>query len=287
MVDDLLFGRVTSFRREQGFGVITLDDGTEVKFDASACTMIPEEGAGVRLRVGPAKWGGGMKALHVEPRGSSTLMAPAPPATLDQQIAALQREHLVGGLSEHVMAQLVAEVFDGQVADATLLDVLDAFYVQDASRARHDGYLRHDRHFHHATDDILADIAAQLPGARLPRQVSWTPRVAFARSQPGATDTGPWHRDRRAPTPVESAPREPLGTLVARLPDGSERVLEVESLDDIIALANEALREASDVRRLYALDTAGDWHATIVLASDRAKRLARILPFATSPQVVN
>src|ERR1041384_4844982 len=69
MVDDLLCGRVTSFRREQGFGVITLDDGRDVPFDASHCTMVPEEGAAVRLRVGPARWGGGIKALDVEPRG--------------------------------------------------------------------------------------------------------------------------------------------------------------------------------------------------------------------------
>ena len=91
MVDELLNGRVTSFRREQGFGVITLDDGRDVKFDASACTMVPEEGAIVRLRVGPARWGGGFKALHVEPRGSSTLFVPAVPAMLGAQLASLER----------------------------------------------------------------------------------------------------------------------------------------------------------------------------------------------------
>jgi cold shock CspA family protein len=123
MADDLLSGRVTSFRREQGFGVITLDDGRDIKFDASACTMVPEEGAAVQLRIGPARWGGGFKALHVEPRGSSTLFVPAAPPSLDQQIAALQREHLAGALSEHVMAQLVTEVFGGQLGDASLIDV--------------------------------------------------------------------------------------------------------------------------------------------------------------------
>jgi cold shock CspA family protein len=94
MVDDLLSGRVTSFRREQGFGVITLDDGRDIKFDASACTMIPEEGAPVRLRVGPAKWGGGEKALHVEPRGSSVLFVPATP--LHEQLASLERNAKLG-----------------------------------------------------------------------------------------------------------------------------------------------------------------------------------------------
>jgi cold shock CspA family protein len=163
MVDDLLHGRVTSFRREQGFGVITLDDGRDVKFDASACTMIPEEGASVRLRIGPARWGGGFKALHVEARGSSRLFVPAPPPSLDLQIAALQREHLVSALSEHVMAQLI-----GDRGDAALIDVLDAFYAADPARARDDGYLR----FAQPASDVLPMIAAALPGLELrPREL--------------------------------------------------------------------------------------------------------------------
>ena len=168
MVDDLLNGRVTSFRREQGFGVITLDDGRDVKFDASACTMVPEEGAAVRLRIGPARWGGGFKALHVEARGSSTLLVPAQPPTLDEQIAALQGEHLVGSLTEHVMAQLDADVFGGRIAETPLIDVLDAFYAADAARARHDGYLRFAPPLPDAAETIAA-IAAALPGLTLPR----------------------------------------------------------------------------------------------------------------------
>jgi cold shock CspA family protein len=269
MVDDLLYGRVTSFRREQGFGVITLDDGRDVKFDASACTMVPEEGAVVRLRVGPAKWGGGFKALHVEPRGSSTIFVPIDPPTLDQQIAALQREHLVGSLSELAMAQLIADMFGGRLGDATLIDVIDAFYVQDSARARHDGYLRRIRPFHHGASDILADIAALIPGATLPQQLSWTRAVASEGDAPAARARGS------------------IGTLQARLPDGSERTLEVDSLDDIVALVNDTLRAAGDARRLYPLDTSGDWHAYLVLSSERATRLARVLPFATPPQAIN
>src|SRR5947207_7536769 len=136
MVDDLLCGRVTSFRREQGFGVLTLDDGRDVPCDAHICKGIPEEGAAVRLRVGPAKWGGGMKALHVEPRGSSTLAVARAISTLDEQIAALQREHLVSALSEHMMAELIATQFAGRAADATLVRVLDAYYARDPVRAR-------------------------------------------------------------------------------------------------------------------------------------------------------
>src|SRR5512140_812704 len=180
MADDLVCGHVTSFKREQGFGVITLDDGRAVKFDASACTMVPEEGAAVQLRVAPAKWGGGFKALHVEPRGSSVMVGPKP-LTLDEQIALLQAEHLVGALSEQVMTELVNEVFGGQLGDATL----------------------------------LAGIAALLPDAALPRQLGWAVR-----------------------------------TLQVRLPDGSERSLDVDSLDDIVFLVNDTLRAAGDQRRL-------------------------------------
>jgi cold shock CspA family protein len=227
MVDDLLSGRVTSFRREQGFGVITLDDGRDVKFDASDCTMVPEEGAAVRLRVGPARWGGGIKALHVEPKGSSTLFVPASPPTLDEQIAALQREHLVGALSEQVMALIMAQVtaqLGGQRRDAALGDVLDAFYTADAARARHDGYVRFAAPYP-APSDALPILAAAVPGIALPR------------------------------------------------PD------DARSLDELIPLINRSLETARDPRRLFALDTGADRRAYIALPADRAKRLARVLPF--------
>lgn len=238
MADDLLCGRVTSFRREQGFGVITLDDGRDVKFDASACTMVPEEGNAVRLRVAPARWGGGFKALHVEPGSSSTLFAPAPP-TLDQQIATLQREHLVGALSEHVMEQLAADVFGGQLGEATLIEVIDAFYIQDSTRARHDGYLRRVQGLRHNPVELLAEIATLLPDAKLPRELA---------ASASATDG--------------------------------------DSLDKIVSLANEALRAAGDPRRLYPLETRGDWHAYLALPSDRAQRLATVLPFVAPPHTI-
>jgi cold shock CspA family protein len=264
MADDLLPGRVTSFRREQGFGVITLDDGRDVKFDAHVCQGVPEEGTAVLLRVGPAKWGGGIKALHVEPRASSLLIAPAPSSVLDRQIAALQGEHLVAALSEHVMSQLVTEAFGGELGDVTLIDVIDAFYVQDRARARHDGYLRHVRPFRHSSADILAEIAALVPDAAVPRQLSWT------------------HRPK-----AEHDPSEAIGTLRARLPDGSERAIDVASLDDIVRLVNDTLRAAGDPRRLYPLETRGDWYAYLALSADRAGRLASVLPFTTPPQTIN
>jgi cold shock CspA family protein len=273
MVDDLLYGRVTSFRREQGFGVITLDDGRDVKFDASDCTMIPEEGAAVRLRVGPARWGGGQKALHVEPRGSSTLLVQPEPPTLDQQIAALQREHLVAALSEQVMAHIVRDVFGGRAGDATLARVLDAYYTRDEARARYDGYVRSERPYRRSAGDVLAAIAVLIPGAALPRELSWTPRRAPADARAERRDSRPQH--------------ETLGTLHVQLPDGRERQLDVESLDDIVLMVNSALRSAGDARRLFPLETDGTWHAYFVLTLDRASRLASVLPFAMPPHVFN
>lgn len=242
MADDLLSGRVTSFRREQGFGVITLDDGRDVKFDASICKGVLEEGAAVQLRIGPARWGGGFKALHVEARGSSMLQVPPTPLTLDEQIAMLQGEHLISALSEHVMEQLVADVFGGRLGDATLIDVIDAFYVQDGTRARHDGYLRRVDGLRHNAADILTEIAALLPDAKIPRQLELAT---------GAAAT------------------------------------EGASLDHIVSRVNEALRAADDPRRLYPLETRGDWHAYLALPSDRARRLATVLPFTASPDTLN
>jgi cold shock CspA family protein len=222
MVDDLLSGRVTSFRRERGFGVITLDDGRDVKFDASDCTMVPEEGAVVRLRIGPARWGG-IKALHVEPRGSSTLLVPASPPTLDEQITALQREHLVGELSEHVMARLSDDVFGGRIEEAALVDVLDAFYAADPARRRHDGYLRFMPPLP-SVGDALAAFAMAV-GMALPRPVA-------------------------------------------------------RSIDELVPQVNRVLEAARDVRRVYPLATGRHWRAYFLLTTDRAQRLAKILPFA-------
>jgi hypothetical protein len=232
MSTDLLAGRITSFRREQGFGTITLDDGRELKFDASICTMVPEEGTAVRVRVGPAKWGGGEKAVHVEPvEAADSFLAPKAKPTIENQLAAIEAEHLVAQLTESVLTAIVKDRFGGKLEDAPLLELLDAYYAGDPKRAVADGYLRHDAGG--ALDGVLGGLATLLAGVKLP---------------PDVGDAG--------------------------------------SVDDVIERVNQALRAAGDGRRVYALDTRAAWRGFYTLASDRAKRLAGTLPFATDPKDV-
>lgn len=238
----MVTGRVSAFRKEQGFGTITLDDGRDVKFDASACTMVPSEGEAVRLKIAPAKWGGGFKAVHVEPASSAVPAAPRG-KSLDEQLAILQGEHLVAALTEQRLAELVGELYGGRAEDATLLAIVDAYYTAEPARAVAEGYLRHDARFGQETSDVLAELAERVPGVHLWRQLEWTKQ-----------------------------------TLNVELPDGSKRSVEVESLDDVVALANEALAAAGDARRFYPLDTDGDWHAYLALTAARADRIARALP---------
>jgi hypothetical protein len=281
MTTDLVPGRITSFRREQGFGMITLDDGTEVKFDAGICTMVPEEGAAVRLRTGPAKWGGGLKALFVELAEAPAVALAARPRTLEDLLAAVQREHLVNALTESLMDEIVAQRFGGQPEAGTILELLDAYYTGDPERARSDGYLRRGAGLPAETDDVLAELAGLLPNARLPRQVRWTGR---------ARGTGPRDESDVETVPYEKAdgadaPGEPAAvpTLVVADPDGRERAVDAAALEDVVEVANAALRRAGDGRRIYKLDTSGAWQAYLAIASDRALRLAGTLPFAPPP----
>ncbi len=281
MTTDLVSGRITSFRREQGFGMITLDDGTQVKFDSGICTMVPEEGAMVRLRTGPAKWGGGLKALYVELADAPAVREAARPQTLEDLLAAVQREHLVSGLTESIMDEIVAQRFGGQPEAGTILELLDAYYTGDPDRAKSDGYLRRDVGLPAETDDVLAELAALLPNAKLPRQVGWSGRVrGTVPREESEVETVPYEKADGADAPGEPAPPPKL---VVSDQDGRERSIDAAALDDVIELANAALRRAGDGRRVYKLETGGAWQAYLALASDRALRLAGTLPFAPPP----
>jgi hypothetical protein len=302
---DLVDGRITSFKKEQAFGVITLDDGTAVKFDAGICTMVPEEGASVRLRVGPAKWGGGLKALYVEPAAAPAFIAAPRPPSLEDQLAAVQREHLVSGLSEQILGELIADAFAGEPERATLLDLLDAYYAADPVRARSDGYLRRSTRPAPGAPDIgdaLGALTALLPDAKLPVQVRWTTVAEIVEKSAAEAETVPYEKaeeladpaggERGAgagagAVPLMTPKGEPaLGTLVVRDPDGREREIAIATLDDVVELVNAALRRIGDGRRVYRLRTGDAWRAYFALASDRALRLAAALPFEPPPDEI-
>ncbi len=170
---DLVAGHISRFTREQGFGTITLEDGRAIPFDASICAMKPEEGDQVHVRVGKARWGGGEKAVHVQPlaAGSGPVTA-ARELTLDQRIGELQAAHLLAGLTESVQQQLVADRFGGDATKATLLALVDAYYEADATRATHDGYVRDDVRDGALLAPVVAALAARLPEVRLPDMIA-------------------------------------------------------------------------------------------------------------------
>jgi hypothetical protein len=156
MSTDFVPGRITAFKREQGFGTITLDDGRQVPFDAGICQMAPSENDAVLVQVGKAKWGNKDKAVVVKPIDRTAppfgvasaerplgleafaLGSNATPLARDQQIGLLQAQHLLGGLTEETLVLIEKDL----PADAALVAVLDAYYEVDPTHAIDDGYVR-------------------------------------------------------------------------------------------------------------------------------------------------
>lgn len=138
MSTDFVPGRITSFKREQGFGTITLDDGRQVPFDAGICQMSPSENDAVLVQVGKAKWGNKDKAVVVKPVDGFALGSNATPLARDQQIGLLQAQHLLGGLTEETLLLIEKDL----PPDASLAAVLDAYYEVDPTHAIDDGYVR-------------------------------------------------------------------------------------------------------------------------------------------------
>lgn len=137
-MSDLVPGKVSAFRREQGFGTITLDDGRPVPFDAAICQMVPEEGMPVLVEVGKAKWGGGIKAVVVKEASNAVVSAQL---TLEQCIGLVQSHHLAAALTEEVLGGLLMRL-GVPAAPEHVVSVLDAYYTADPSRAAHDHYVR-------------------------------------------------------------------------------------------------------------------------------------------------
>jgi cold shock CspA family protein len=90
-METALRGLICSFRAENGFGFLELEDGREVGFDVTACVEQPLEGQAVRVVLGESR-SGSPRAVLVEPENlpSST----RPPRSLAEAVRRLQTEGL-------------------------------------------------------------------------------------------------------------------------------------------------------------------------------------------------
>jgi hypothetical protein len=147
-------------------------------------------------------------------------------------------DEIVDGLAAHLDEEELPDCEDFVAA----LDTYFSDPARGADRARSEGYLRHDWRFGQETDGVVAELAALAGGEPLLRQLE-------------------------------------IGEDFVRLADpaGREDTLAVESLDDVVAAYNRALEQAGDPRRFCALETAGDWHAYLLLEPARRAKIGRLL----------
>ena len=71
-----LSGMICSFKQENGFGTLELEDGREVLFDVTACVDEPLEGQPVRVVLGSRR-GGAARAILVETASQPVSTRPA------------------------------------------------------------------------------------------------------------------------------------------------------------------------------------------------------------------
>lgn len=120
-----LSGLICSFREENGFGTLELEDGREVHFDVTACVEEPLEGQSVRVVLGAGR-GGSLRAVLVEAACQPESTRPA--TTLAEAIRRLQAEGLALELDDWERKKLAAELgIPGQLP-SELVPVLAAYY---------------------------------------------------------------------------------------------------------------------------------------------------------------
>jgi len=119
-----LSGLVSSFKQENGFGTLELEDGREVLFDVTACVDEPLEGQSVRVVLGQGR--GGVRAVLVEAACQPESTRPA--TTLSESIRRLQAEGIALELDDWERKKLAAELGIPGEAPAELVSVLSVYY---------------------------------------------------------------------------------------------------------------------------------------------------------------
>jgi hypothetical protein len=97
-MEERIVALIHSFRPENGFGMLELEDGREVLFDVSACVEEPLPGQEVQVVLGVDRHSGATRAVLVEP--ADTPASTRPVTTLREAIRRLQAEGIALELDE-------------------------------------------------------------------------------------------------------------------------------------------------------------------------------------------
>jgi hypothetical protein len=164
---------IHSFRQENGFGYVELEDGRELRFDVSVCLAPPEVGQRVRIVVSDSR------IEKVEPLDAPDSSHPV--TTLPEAVRRLRAEGLVSELTQSELDEIVRELsLSGLPEDVPV--VLAAYYAHPElgrGRALEDRYLRFGQRdlaraiaglLDETVDENLDEVAAppSLRGGELP-----------------------------------------------------------------------------------------------------------------------
>lgn len=120
-----LSGLISSFKQENGFGTLELEDGREILFDVTACVDEPLEGQPVRVVLGSGR-GGALRAVLVETASQPESTRPA--TTLSEAVRRLQAEGIALELDDWEQKQLAAKLGTAGEHPSELVSILAAYY---------------------------------------------------------------------------------------------------------------------------------------------------------------
>ncbi|MBK7579013.1 MAG: hypothetical protein IPI67_02300 [Myxococcales bacterium] len=138
-----LSGLICSFKQENGFGTLELEDGREILFDVTACVEEPLEGQPVRVVLGAARTGV-PRAVLVEVASQPESTRPA--TTLPEALRRLQAEGIALELDEYERRTIAERLGQPGELPSELVSVLSEYYRDDfvgERRRTADLYLDH------------------------------------------------------------------------------------------------------------------------------------------------
>lgn len=125
-MEERIVALIHSFRAENGFGVLELEDGREVLFDVSACVEEPLEGQEVQVVLGTDRRSGAVRAVLVEP--ADTPASTRPVTTLREAIRRLQAEGIALELDEWEIAKSLRALGLSGDSPSYLVPLLEDYY---------------------------------------------------------------------------------------------------------------------------------------------------------------